>query len=311
MLCPYVTHLLCVDAAQFQGAGHAINRHNICGDTIIHPVGFGVKHNLIETLLHHVLQAFIHFALAPEKTLAILHPLEVADGDATSITENVPDDEDSLFFDDWVGVGSGWAVSALAQDFAFDAVSVFRGDLIFSGSGNKNLAGMEKDLLRAHLLAPAGKIGKRLALAVDPFDEFGDVETSFVIKSAVNIRDADDFIARLVHQVGSLRADVTKTLDNDARAVTLHAEFLNCLVAADHKAAAGRFGAALGATEFKWLACDDSGGGLAEVHGVGVHHPGHRLRVGANVGRRNVALGTKPFAQLGCVAASDALNFGF
>src|SRR4029077_8778815 len=175
----------------------------------------------------------------------------------------------------------------------------------------KNLAGMEKDLLRAHLLAPAGKIGKRFVLAVDPFDEFGDVETAFVVESAVNICNADDFVARLVHQVGGLRADVAKTLDDNARATTLHAEFLNCLVAADHKAATGGFGAALGATEFERFAGDDGGGGLANVHGVGVHHPGHRLRVGANVGRRNVALGTKPFAQLGCVAASDALNFGF
>src|SRR5580692_8333589 len=103
-----------IDAAQFQGAGHAINRHNICGDTIIHPVGFGVKHNLIETLLHHVLQAFIYFALAPEKALAILHPLEVADGDASGISKNVRDDEDSLFLDDRVGVRRGGAVGALA-----------------------------------------------------------------------------------------------------------------------------------------------------------------------------------------------------
>src|SRR5579862_8974122 len=111
---PTVTHLLCVDAAQFQGAGHAINRHNICGDTIIHPMGFRVKYNLIETLFHHVLQAFIHFAFTPEKALAVLHPLEIADRYATRIAENVRDDENSLSLDNRVGVRRGGTVGALA-----------------------------------------------------------------------------------------------------------------------------------------------------------------------------------------------------
>ena len=103
-----------VNTAQFQCAGHAIDRHNICSDTIIHPVGFCVKHNLIETLFHHVLQAFIHFAFAPEKALAILHPLEVADRDAAGIAENVRDDEDSLLLDNRIGVRGGGAIGALA-----------------------------------------------------------------------------------------------------------------------------------------------------------------------------------------------------
>ncbi len=48
-----------------------------------------------------------------------------------------------------------------------------------------------------------------------------------------------------------------------------------------------------------------------DVHGVGVHDPGHGLRVGADVRRGNVALWSKPFAQFGGVAAGDALDFVF
>ena len=89
MPCPYCEALLGVDAAQLQRAGHAIDRQHVGGDTIIHPVRFRVAHHFIEAVLHHVLQALVHFALAPEKALAILHPLEIADGDAAGIGENI------------------------------------------------------------------------------------------------------------------------------------------------------------------------------------------------------------------------------
>src|ERR1700758_3239640 len=47
-------------------------------------------------------------------------------------------------------------------------------------------------------------------------------------------------------------------------------------------------------------------GSIGEV----VHNPGHCLRVGADVGRGNIALRSKPFAQLGRVTAGDALDLG-
>src|SRR5580704_298259 len=169
---------------------------------------------------------------------------------------------------------------------------------------------MEKHFLRAHFFAACREIGKRLALAVDPLDQLRDVEAAFVVETAVDVRNADNFVARFVHQISGLRADVAKALNDDASAATLHSEFLNGFVAADHQATAGSFRAALRAAEFKRLAGDYGGSGLARVHGVSVHHPGHGLRVRANIGGGNIALGPKPFAELGGVAAGDALNLG-
>ena len=75
------------------------------------------------------------------------------------------------------------------------------------------------------------------------------------------------------------------------------------------KAAAGGGVASLRAAHLDGLAGDDGGGGAAGVHGVGVHDPGHGLLVGAQIGRGNVAFGTKPIAQFGGIAARDAFEF--
>ena len=109
-------------------------------------------------------------------------------------------DENALFLDDRVGVRRGGAVGAFAQDFAIDAMSILRGDLIFDGRGNENVAGLEKHFLRGHFLAAGREIRKRFALAVDPVDQLGNVEATFVVEAAMDVGDADDFVAGLVHQ---------------------------------------------------------------------------------------------------------------
>ena len=73
-------------------------------------------------------------------------------------------------------------------------------DLVFGRRRNQNVAGMEQDVLRGHLFAAGREIRQRLALSVNPVDELRDVETFFVVQAAVNVGDADDFVAGLVHQ---------------------------------------------------------------------------------------------------------------
>ena len=52
----------------------------------------------------------------PEIALAVLHPLEVAGGDAAGVGEDVGNDEDPLVGEDLVGDGGGGAVGAFAED---------------------------------------------------------------------------------------------------------------------------------------------------------------------------------------------------
>ena len=91
-------------------------------------------------------------------------------------------------------------------------------------------------------------------------------------------------------------------------ALARHAEMLDGLVADDHDATAGGLAASARATHAQRLAGDHRGYGLAHVHGVGVHHPGHGLLVGVDVGSGNVFLGADELDQLGGVAAGHALQ---
>ena len=81
------------------------------------------------------------------------------------------------------------------------------------------------------------------------------------------------------------------------------------LVGDDHAAAAGGFGAAFRSAEVDGLAGDHRGLGVAGVHGIGVHDPGHGLLIGVHVGRGDVFFGADEFEQFGGVAAGDALEF--
>ena len=75
-------------------------------------------------------------------------------------------------------------------------------------------------------------------------------------------------------------------------------------------AEAGGVYAPLGAADGDGLAGDDGGDGVADVHGVGVHDPGHDLPVGADVGGGDVAVWADQQADLGGVATGEVLQLG-
>src|SRR5690606_37047055 len=82
-----------------------------------------------------------------------------------------------------------------------------------------------------------------------------------------------------------------------------------CGGAANHvHAAAGGFHAAQTAADGDGLAGDHAGGGAAVVHGVGVHHPGHGLRVGVDIGSGNILVRPDDHANFAGVAARNALE---
>ena len=88
-----------------------------------------------------------------------------------------------------------------------------------------------------------------------------------------------------------------------------HLEVLDRLVADDHHAAAGGLAASARAAHVQRLAGYDGRHGLAHVHGVGVHHPRHRLLVGVDVGSGHVLLRADELDELSGVAAGQALQF--
>ncbi len=54
--------------------------------------------------------------------------------------------------------------------------------------------------------------------------------------------------------------------------------------------ATGRLAPPFGAAKRDGLAGDDLGHGMALVHGISVHEPGHDLLVGAHVGRHHIGV---------------------
>src|SRR5271157_424214 len=298
-----------VNAAQFQSGSHAVDRQHVSGNPVVDLVEFRIANHLVEGALHDVEKALVDFALAPEKTLAVLNPLEVTDGNAAGIAENIGDGENTLCVDDGVGLPGGGAVGTFAKDFGLDLMSILLGDLVLNRGGDEHIARLKENVAGAHLGAAAGKFLQGFFLGVDPVDDFGNVEPFFVVEAAADVGETNDFVAGLLHQVSGKGTHVAEALNDDASGFFLHAELGHGLVHADHHATAGGFAAATRAAEFDGLTGNDGGRGLAGVHGVCIHDPSHGLLVGADVGSGNVALWAKPIRKFSGVAAGEALKF--
>src|SRR4029077_17378101 len=104
-------------------------------------------------------------------------------------------------------------------------------------------------------------------------------------------------------------AHIAEALHDDAALFAGKAQFLAGFVAHDHHAAASGLASSSGSANVDGLAGYYRRHGLAHVHGIGIHHPGHDLFVGIDVGGGNVLLGANEFDQFGGVTTSHALDF--
>src|SRR5205807_10648928 len=75
-----------------------------------------------------------------------------------------------------------------------------------------------------------------------------------------------------------------------------------------HAAATGCFLPASRTTETEWLASHVCRHRMVGVHADRVHHPGHDLRVGIDVGCWDIPIGTDQDADLAGVAAGQVLQ---
>ena len=112
-----------------------------------------------------------------------------------------------------------------------------------------------------------------------------------------------------MHQSGRLRAQVPKAVNNHTRRLALPLETLQRLVANDHAAPRGLLPGALRTPDLNRLSGYAGRDRMPDVHGIGIHDPGHGLLVGAHVRRRNVELGTEAIQYLRRVSPRDALQF--
>ena len=119
---------------------------------------------------HDFLQARIHFFGVPEQALLILHPFEIADGDAAGVGENVRQHGDAAARENFVGVRSGRAVGGFGDDARLDRFGVVQGDDVFERRGNQDVAlhgqqfvvGDARSARHAHHRAGTFLVAKRL-----------------------------------------------------------------------------------------------------------------------------------------------------
>src|SRR5208337_4347244 len=103
------------------------------------------------------------------------------------------------------------------------------------------------------------------------------------VETAADLDDADDFVSRLGHKPGRVRADIAEALHDDASGIAIQAQFLDRLIANHENATPGSLTAPARSANVDRFAGHDGGHGLASMHGIGVHHPGHDLLVGVDI----------------------------
>src|SRR5258708_7487886 len=223
-----------INTAELESAGDPVDCQHIGGNAVVYLVRRGVAHHFIEGIIHHVEEAFVHFAFAPEEALAVLYPFEIADGDTAGVAKNVRHGEDALGIDNRVGLPGGGAVRALAENPGLHLICILLRDLVFNRGRYGNLARLEEHIARAHLRSAAGEILQLFLLRVDPIDRLWHIEPLLVIKSAADVCQADDFVARFLHALRGQEADVAEAVDTDSASFLFDAYFHERSIAANH-----------------------------------------------------------------------------
>src|SRR5687768_4529301 len=116
-----------------------VDREHVRGSAHVHVVLLGKRRNIVEGANHDLAQPLIHDFLAPIVAFAILYPLEVADGHAAGIRENVGYDEYALGIQDRVGGSRGRSVRSFGNDLRLDRSGVLARYHVLEGAGCQNI----------------------------------------------------------------------------------------------------------------------------------------------------------------------------
>src|SRR5207245_134743 len=155
-----------INSTELQGAGNAVDGQHVRRDAVIHLVHSRKAYYFVESVIHNVKEALVHFALPPEEALPVLHPFEIADGDSAGVAENVRHGENALGIDNRVGLPGGGAIGALAENLRLHLIGILLGDLVFDGRGDGDFARLEKNVARSRLRSTAGEFLEMLLVCV-------------------------------------------------------------------------------------------------------------------------------------------------
>ena len=242
-----------------------------------------------ERLAHHALELRVHFGDRPEEALQILHPFEIADRHAAGVRQDVGYQQNPLARQHFVRMRSGRSVGRLANDLRLDLVRIIQRDHVFQRRGNQNFALHRQQIVvrnprsarHAHYCPGAFLVPHRLQ-RIDP---------ARIENSAARIADRHHPRLLLRKQPRGLRTGIAESLNRHARSAQGHLLHLTSLFDHHQASARRRILATFAAADRHRLAGHHAESRKSLGHRVGIHHPGHRLRIGIDVRRRNILLG--------------------
>ncbi len=197
-----------------------------------------------------------------------------------------------------------FAPSQMILARTFDAV--LAGNHVLERGRQEHVDVGQQQIVIRDLVAAVESVERAHALHV--LDRRIDVDAVLVEVAAGAVADRDDLAAFARQQVRGDRADVAESLHGDGRPLNRHAEVLERFARHDHAAAARGLAASERSAHLDRLAGDDRRDGVAHVHGVRVHHPGHHPLVRVDVGRRHVGVWAERVDDAGGVSTRETLE---
>ena len=146
--------------------------------------------DLVEGLDHDLLELLVDVGLAPVVAVEVLDPLEVADGHAAGVAQDVRDHEHAALVEDLVGLGRRRAVGGLGDDLGLDPLGVAGRDLVLERGRDQDVAVDLEDLGVADVLGAREALDGPVLLL--PVDDPGDVEAGRVVDARRRVGDRDD-----------------------------------------------------------------------------------------------------------------------
>ena len=122
------SHVLRKQPANRSRFSHAAHRQNVSGVAHVRAIFAAGLVDALKCAAHNVFHARIHFVDRPEIALQILRPLEIADGDAAGIGENVGQHENAATRQHFVRVRSGRPVRCFSDNLRFNLFGVVQSD---------------------------------------------------------------------------------------------------------------------------------------------------------------------------------------
>src|SRR3989339_306793 len=295
-------------AAEFHRLDDAFDRYDIGGLTHVDVVLLRRVEDRMVGGGHFFVKALVDVFRLPVVHIKILDHLEVGDGYAARVTEEVGDDVDAVLVEDLIGLGGRGTVGELGDDLRPDPRGVFLGDHVFQCRGEENVHVQFEELriadrLRAREAADRG--GLRLVLR-NGFP----VEPAFVHDATFRVADGDNLGAEpRLREEGRVEAGVAETLDGDRCLRQVDPQLMGRLANREEPTAGCRVAAAGGAAKCEGLPGDGAklvpAGDLRKL----VHHPGHHLRGGVDIRGRHILLRADDPSDLVDVGPAQPLLF--